>query len=181
MSADHKSDREYISEISQQITACQNKTRTCNLIFISSTVFTLILAAAAAAIGVKFPRYDEVWNIFYLLPVIFMMVLYDLIIYTAFQMRLGACRKDLEVRINDNHGIKSLNREQRSSAGKRYAFFGGCVQWLFCIPAAALIMWGFWKIRHTTLWYVVFAFIIMQAIVLLATGVTLLNSTKKRK
>ena len=73
MDANHKLDGEYIATIREQIISCQNETMTYNSIFISSTVFTSILATIAAAIGVKFPQYDEIWNIFYLLPTIFMM------------------------------------------------------------------------------------------------------------
>ena len=181
MNADHKLDKEYIATIREQIIACQNETMTYNSIFISSTVFTSILATIAAAIGVKFPQYDEIWNIFYLLPTIFMMALYNLIKYTTFQMKLGTYRKELEARINDYYGVKLLTWEQQLSTDKWYTFFGGGVQLLFYIPAMTLIMWGFWKIQHTILWYVMFVFIIMQAIVLFAMGVKLLNSTKKRR
>lgn len=95
------SEKQAIFEITkEQIHQCQAEYTEYNSQFLSSSVLCAILAAVAGVICTT-PETNTVWNLFYILPTVYLFALYNLIKYTMKQMYLEAYRWTLENKINN--------------------------------------------------------------------------------
>lgn len=158
-------DKDIIAIIREQIISCQKDITTYNSIFVSSSVLSSILAALASVISSINSNNDILWNFFYLLPTIYFLSLYNLVKYTTEQMKLGLYRNKLEKCINEIFDDTILYWErdiqERTST---FATLGGVIQFVFFVPIAVFMVWGFWKIQHDVLWVFMFIFTILQII-----------------
>ena len=125
-----------------------------------------ILAAFAALAGTA-PKDSEFLKIFYILPSVYFLSLYNVIKYTGTQMQLGAYRQILEEELNQYLTKDFLLWESTVTEGPKYVIWGGAVQFLFDIPISLFILWGFWELESTFMWWIMAPFILAQVVSIL--------------
>ena len=106
----------------KQITACQQEIASYNNTFISSVVICSILTASAAFVG-KISTEPYLLLGLYAIPLLYLMVLYNLMKYTGFQISLGAYRKVLEDKLNELVGEPRLLLWENGYMSSREVFF----------------------------------------------------------
>ncbi len=162
----------------EQINQCQIEHTTYNSQFLSSSILCAILAAAAGVICTT-SETNIVWNLFYILPTIYLFALYNLIKYTTKQIYLETYQWTLENRINCLLHEEVLMWAQKIPHGFAYCFFGAAVQIVFYIPIAVFMFWGFARLTHDTIWWLLLFGLILQSLIVLIMAFRLCNASKQ--
>lgn len=152
--------------VKEQINQCRTDITAFNIKFFSSSVITSLVASFAAAISTSAAD-AFVWKLFYILPTVFFLSLYNLIKYTGEQFKLGAYQMALEHIANKYLCHEIFTWETKIPDDAVYWLFGGAVQLVFDIPLSAVVLWGFWQAPHDPIWYVVLVFTALQMVVIL--------------
>lgn len=175
--------KEILSIIKDQVMSCQHDITTYNSIFVTSSVLSSILAAIATVISAELSKDNTViWNIFYLLPTVYFLSLYNLIKYTTLQIKLGSYRNNLENQINELLEDRVLYWEEQIKNNPKFVNLSDAIQFVFFVPIAVFMIWGFWQIQHNTLlWKFMFVITILQIITVIIISVQLMKTVIKRK
>ena len=153
--------------LQEELGRCRDEVASYNLQFLSSSAMRVILTAAASVISITAEKFVG-WTIFYILPSICFLGIYNVIKYTGQQLKLNAYLMVLEHKINECFKENILCWSTKMPRGFKYVFFGAVVQIFFDIPILLFMIWGFLKIEKGILWYAVLIFNILQIIILLA-------------
>lgn len=165
----------------KQITACQQEIASYNNTFISSVVICSILTASVAFVGnISTEPYAHLG--LYAIPLLYLMVLYNLLKYTGFQISLGAYRKVLEDKLNELVGEPRLLLWENGYMSSREVFFwlDGVGQIVFYIPP--LFLFGFLIFTIPVkgfMWFFFLTIYIMEILLCLFQGINLILKTNK--
>ena len=170
-----------IDILMKQITACQQEIASYNNTFISSVVICSILTASAAFVG-KISTEPYLLLGLYAIPLLYLMVLYNLMKYTGFQISLGAYRKVLEDKLNELVGEPRLLLWENGYMSSREVFFwlDGVGQIVFYIPP--LFLFGFLIFSIPVkgfMWFFFLTIYIMEILLCLFQGINLILKTNK--
>lgn len=156
-----------LTVLREELGRCRSEVASYNLQFLSSSAMRVILTAAASVISIAAEKFVG-WTIFYILPTICFLGVYNVIKYTGQQLKLNAYLMVLEHKINECIKEDILCWSTKMPRGFNYVFFGAVVQIFFDIPVLLFMIWGFLKIEKGILWYAVLIFNILQILILLA-------------
>ena len=127
-----------IEVLHNQILAGQQESQSYNNTFISSTIICVILTASA---GVISNIANESWQtellyILYALPMMYFLMLYNLLKYTGFQMTLGNYRYRLEEKVNKLSNDDDLLNWESKTAKRSLGFVinNGVAEVVFFLP-----------------------------------------------
>ena len=161
-----------LTVLQEELGRCRSEVAAYNLQFLSSSAMRVILTAAASVISIAA---EEIvgWTIFYILPTICFLGVYNVIKYTGQQLKLNAYLMVLEHKINEYFQEDILCWSTKMPRGFNYVFFGAVVQIFFDIPVLLFMIWGFFKIQKGILWYAVLIFDILQIVILFVMALCL--------
>jgi hypothetical protein len=166
-----------ISLLKEQIAQCRSDITAYNTQFIASSFLSSVLAAVAAVFCTTSTN-EHIWNLFYILPTVYFLSLYNVIKYTNSQLKLGAYQMVLEKQINALISTKFMCWETKAERGFQYTFFGAVVQVFFDVPISIFMFWGFWKLEKSLLWSVLLTFMCIQVLVIIAMAISLCFTKK---
>lgn len=146
-----------VSIMAEEHKQCSESIREYNVQFLSSSAFITIVATVAGIVADP-KSSNNLWMIFYVLPIVYFLALYNLIKYTIMQETLGAYKDYLEEHINavlDNEGKPTLiwgKSKVRSSFIYKFVF--SFAQIVFFVPLGIFILKGFYDIsEHDKVWW----------------------------
>lgn len=132
-------ERATLDVIRDQINLCRSEIAEYNSQFLASTVLCAFVASFATIVQVA--KVDTLLNVFYILPSIYFLSLYNVIKYTAEQLKLGAYRLILEREARKYIIGEFLCWEELIPKGFSYMFWGGVVQIFLMYPFHYLFFW----------------------------------------
>lgn len=171
-------ERVTLNVLIDQINHCRSDITAYNSQFLASSVLCAIVAAFAVIAQTKNLK-SEILNLFYVLPSVYFFSLYNVIKYTAEQLRIGAYRQVLEDEAGKYIIGDFLCWEKIIPQGDKYVITGGVVQIFFDVPISMCILVGFWQLPHDVFWWIICFFIIIEIIVILYMAGTLFNMKAK--
>ena len=167
-------ERATLEILHDQIRHCQEDIASYNSQFLSSSVLCAVLAAFAGVVCSS-PSESQILRLFYVLPSVYFLELYNVIKYTGMQLKLGAYRQVLEDEVNRYLGKNYLCWEATITQGPEFLITGGAVQLFFDIPLSLFLLAGFWRLPHDTLWWVLVVFLIAQMITIVYMALSLIT------
>lgn len=174
----------YIQTLESQIMQCQTECTSYNNSYLTSSTITTIFIAVAGLVKTEKGESFLAEYVFYLLPTIYNISLYNLLKYTGTQLRIGVYRWTLEHKLNQALDRIVLNRGQKVEGGVNFYVIDGASQALFYIPVAAIIFYLFYiRCEHTFEWKLMLVFIVVQVLLILymAFGLTRIESETLKK
>ena len=129
-----------IEIMSNQVVACQQEITSYNRAFISSAIICSVLTAMAALLSNN--AYNDEYSayIILLIPIFYLLSLFNLLKYTGFQIELGSYRLSLEKRINNLMGGETvLNWSKHKTYNNGFVGVEGFGLAVFYLPPLALL------------------------------------------
>ena len=168
-------DEALLSLLQGQITQCRNDISTYNSNFLASSSLGAVVAALAAIFCTTSENPDT-WNLFFVLPTVYFLALYNLIKYTKHQLRLGAYGMVLEKMSNQYFDVDIFQWESKLAVDKKFYILDGAAQVVFFLPVSVMMIWGFFHIHHSWLWFTVLLFMILQCALIIIMLIDLLHA-----
>lgn len=166
-------DEALLSLLQGQIAQCRNDSSTYNSNFLASSSLGAVVAALAA-IFCTTSENPETWNLFFVLPTVYFLALYNLIKYTKYQLKLGAYVLVLEKMSNQYFDVDILQWESKLAVDKKFYVLDNIAQVVFFLPVSVMMIWGFFRIiHHNWLWFTVLLFMILQCVLIIIMVVDL--------
>ena len=153
-----------VDVLNAQIIACQQETTSYNNAFISSASVCAIITAAG---GLMTESADSnVGILLYFIPLIYLLMVYNIIKYTGFQIQLGSYRRQLEKRLNELLLEENLfGLIEKKTVNNPFFIMCGFGVALFVIPAFVLLM--IWVVNAPDEYGIKTCFVIIYAIEIL--------------
>lgn len=167
-----------VSVLRDQINQCRDDITAYNTQFLASSTLCAVTAAFAAVLCTA-TEGGQIWNLFYLLPSVYFMSVYNIIKYTNEQLKLGAYRMVLEHLLNAYLSEPVLWWEAKANIGLRYILFGAIAVVFFVFPISVFMLWGFWQLPKNWIWFVIGVFLLFQVVIMIAMGFNLLVTKKE--
>lgn len=167
-----------IDVLSSHIIACQQESASYNNAFISSAVICTILTVIAGFLS-ESSSSEERTFLLYIIPMVYLLILYNLLKYTGFQISLGAYRHFMEEKLNDLLEEKTLLWETNISHDVFFTYVDGAGQIAFFLPPLILLGYLIISIQVKSTFWVFFVVVyIVEILLCLIQGINLIR--KKR-
>ena len=157
-----------LNVLREHIMQCRSDIIAYDTQFISSAAVPALMAAAAAIFTTNAGH--DVWKLFYVLPSLSLIHVYNLLKYTNKIWELGAYRMVMEHMVNQKLHANILcwgTKVEEGGEDPIFKIFGAFIQPVFGVPVAFFMLWGFFHLSKDLLWWIVAVFLLIQSAVLL--------------
>ncbi len=130
-----------IEVLNSQIIACQEESASYNNAYISSAVVCAVLAAVGGfASDSQFLKCD-LSALIYLIPIVYLWMVFNVIKYTGFQVQLGAYRHKLEKKINILLSDNDICLMEDKTNNRKFFSVSGLGVIAFILPSIWLVVY----------------------------------------